>query len=197
MSEAEAVGSWWKQQRLAAGLTQEQLAGKSGLSARAISNLERGRTSRPYPRSLQALATALGLPDGAAAAWATHMRAHCAVSSPSSDALRQLPAAPGHFTGRQGELDAIVTVAQGADAHIGSVMISAIDGMAGIGKTALAVHAAHRLAEKFPGGQLFLDLHGYTRGHQPREPGQALEALLRALACPRRSCPRTPTSPRR
>ena len=63
-------------------------------------------------------------------------------------------------------------------------MISAIDGMAGIGKTALAVHAAHRLSGRFPGGQLFIDLHGYTKGQPPREPGEALEAFLRALGVP-------------
>jgi DNA-binding SARP family transcriptional activator len=97
---------------------------------------------------------------------------------------RQLPAAPGHFTGRQTELEWLSGLLQQPDIAAGcagTVVISAIDGMAGIGKTALAVHAAHRLAEAFPDGQLFIDLHGYTRGHPPREPGQVLEWLLRAL----------------
>ena len=63
-------------------------------------------------------------------------------------------------------------------------MISAIDGMAGVGKTALAVHAAYRLAERFPDGQLFLDLHGYTQGQRPRSGAQAVSWLLRALGAP-------------
>jgi DNA-binding SARP family transcriptional activator len=100
---------------------------------------------------------------------------------------RQLPAAPGHFTGRRSELDLLAGLAglagkpDGADGPGGTVVISAIHGMAGIGKTALAVHAGHRLAGRFPDGQLFIDLHGYTKGHPPREPGQALDWLLRAL----------------
>ncbi|HEX5115726.1 MAG TPA: tetratricopeptide repeat protein [Pseudonocardiaceae bacterium] len=181
MSEAWAVGAWWKQQRLAAGLTQEQLAGKSGLSTRAISNLERGRTGRPYPQSLQALAAALGLPEDAGTTWATRLRADRALSRLSSDALRQLPAAVRHFTGRQAELDALTTCARSAGAHAGSVLISAIDGMAGIGKTALAVHWANTHAEDFPDGQLYVDLRGYTLGQRPRTPDEALNWLLRAL----------------
>jgi DNA-binding SARP family transcriptional activator/tetratricopeptide (TPR) repeat protein len=97
---------------------------------------------------------------------------------------RQLPAASGHFTGRHGELDRLAALAQGAGAHLGTVVISAIDGMAGIGKTTLAIHAAHRLAEQFPDGQLFLDLHGYTQGHPPRTADEALAWLLRALGVP-------------
>jgi tetratricopeptide (TPR) repeat protein len=65
-----------------------------------------------------------------------------------------------------------------------AVVISAIDGMAGIGKTALVVYAAHRMADKFPDGQLFIDLHGYTQGMQPIEPAEALDRLLRALGIP-------------
>jgi DNA-binding SARP family transcriptional activator/tetratricopeptide (TPR) repeat protein len=95
---------------------------------------------------------------------------------------RQLPAAVRHFTGRQDELQALTNMLD--QDGTGTVVISAIDGMAGIGKTALAIQAAHRLSGQFPGGQLFIDLHGYTKGRPPREPGQALEAFLRALGVP-------------
>jgi len=97
---------------------------------------------------------------------------------------RQLPAAPRHFTGRHGELEALTRLVDTIDASGGTVVISAIDGMAGIGKTALAIHAAHRLAERFPDGQLFLDLHGYTQGHPPRTASEALSWLLGALGMP-------------
>ena len=109
-----------------------------------------------------------------------------AQASAAAVAPRHLPSAPGHFTGRQDELLALATLANRpaqADA-VGTVVISAIDGMAGIGKTALAIHAAHRLADRFPDGQLFLDLHGYTKGHPPRTTDQALDFLLRALGLP-------------
>ena len=60
------------------------------------------------------------------------------------------------------------------------VGIYAIDGMAGIGKTTLAVHAAHRLAGRFPDGQMFLPLHGHTPGQRPVDPADALASLLLA-----------------
>ena len=102
---------------------------------------------------------------------------------------RQLPAAPEHFIGRDIELDQLAAFAQGSDPASSTVVISAIDGMAGIGKTALAVHTAHRLAEKFPDGQLFLDLRGYTQGHPPRTAEEALSWLLGALGVPPQSIP--------
>lgn len=98
--------------------------------------------------------------------------------------LRQLPASAGSFVGRQSEVDhlgQLVKRALDPAGAAGTVVISAIDGMAGVGKTALAIHAAHRLAGEFPDGQLFIDMHGYTQGHEPRPASEALEVFLRAL----------------
>ena len=95
---------------------------------------------------------------------------------PSHQVPRQLPTPPQSFTGR------IIELADLAEVHDAStVVITAIDGMAGVGKTALAVHAAHLMVERYPDGQLFVDLHGYTEGVAPIAPGEALDRLLRAL----------------
>ena len=110
----------------------------------------------------------------------------------------QLPADTGAFTGRRHELDRlrefISSDASDADdvddpeSHTaapapqpGRVLIAAIDGMGGIGKSALAVHLAHQIADRYPDVQLFADLHAYTPGHPPRDPHEVLEAFLRML----------------
>jgi tetratricopeptide (TPR) repeat protein len=90
-------------------------------------------------------------------------------------ALRTLPRDISSFTGRQRELQDLADTAAGSGAVVG---IHAIGGMAGIGKTAFAIHAAHRLADRFPAGQIFLPLHGHTPGQRPVEPGDALASLL-------------------
>src|ERR1700747_651810 len=68
-------GLWLRGRRIAAGLTQEDLAERSGVSVRTIADLERGRTRRPYPSSLQALVRALGLPDATGADLVARYRA--------------------------------------------------------------------------------------------------------------------------
>jgi DNA-binding SARP family transcriptional activator/Tfp pilus assembly protein PilF len=93
----------------------------------------------------------------------------------------QLPADPPSFTGRVAELERLLALFPDPERVPSAVVISAIGGMAGVGKTALAVRAAHRLAPHFPDGQLFIDLHGYTEAVAPVEPGEALERMLRAL----------------
>ena len=92
---------------------------------------------------------------------------------------RQLPAAAQLFTGRTVELADLGKVHDAS-----TVVITAIDGMAGVGKTALAVQAAHQMVDRYPDGQLFIDLHGYTDGVAPVEPGDALDWMLRALGVP-------------
>jgi class 3 adenylate cyclase/tetratricopeptide (TPR) repeat protein len=101
-------------------------------------------------------------------------------------ATRTLPRDLVSFTGRQQELAELVAAAAGAGGVVG---IHAIGGMAGVGKTALAVHAAHRLAGRFPGGQIFLPLHGHTPGQQPVDPADALASLLLTAGVPAAQIP--------
>ncbi|MDT7782427.1 MAG: hypothetical protein QOF58_846 [Pseudonocardiales bacterium] len=99
-------------------------------------------------------------------------------------ARNDLPGDIPDFAGRTSDLDEIL-----AAVPSGCVAITAIDGMAGIGKTTLAVRAAHRLASRFPDAQLFVDLHSYTDGVEPRTPSDALLALLTALGVPSHDIP--------
>ncbi|WP_256984297.1 AfsR/SARP family transcriptional regulator [Streptomyces sp. XY006] len=89
----------------------------------------------------------------------------------------QLPPPPAHFTGRAAERQALHRVLTAT----GPRPTAVISGMPGAGKSALALRVAHDLAERFPQGQLHLDLRGATPGTTPLTPGQALTALLRDL----------------
>jgi hypothetical protein len=95
----------------------------------------------------------------------------------------ELPGDLATFTGRAAELESLLALGPG-DESPSAVVISSIDGMAGIGKTALAVHAAHRLADHFPDGHLFVDLHGRTPGVNPAAPADVLDRVLRSLGIP-------------
>ncbi|MFE6094645.1 BTAD domain-containing putative transcriptional regulator [Streptomyces massasporeus] len=89
----------------------------------------------------------------------------------------QLPPPPTHFIGRTAVRDALHRTLTAPVPHPTAV----ISGMAGVGKSALALHVAHQLAKRFPDGQLHLDLHGATPGMAPLTPAQALTTLLRDL----------------
>jgi tetratricopeptide (TPR) repeat protein/transcriptional regulator with XRE-family HTH domain len=165
--------------RAGAGLTQEELAGAAGLSPRAISDLERGVVRTPQKETVRLLADALRLTGPARAEFEAAARGRAGLTGASADgvaaATRTLPRDVTSFTGRRRELAELVDATAGAG---GVVSIHAIGGMAGVGKTAFAVHAAHRLAERFPGGQIFLPLHGHTPGQRPVGPADALASLL-------------------
>ena len=111
-----------------------------------------------------------------------------AAAAAAPVALAQLPALVAGFTGREAEMAEITGLLDPAQG-VGAVVVSAVAGLAGVGKTALAVQAGHAAREAgwFEGGILFIDLHGYDDA--PVEPGQALDALLRALGVPAKHIP--------
>ncbi|GGU94247.1 hypothetical protein GCM10010211_71640 [Streptomyces albospinus] len=166
--------------RRRAGLTQEELAERAGLSARTIRALESGQGRVPRMASVREVAKALGL--GAddqrrLLATAAADGREGSMEPVSQGRRRYLPYGIPDFTGRSNEVARLVELV--GDGSASAVVVSAIDGMAGVGKTTLAVHAAHLVAERFPDGQFYCDLHGFTPGYDPVDPASALEALLR------------------
>ncbi|MCC8246634.1 CHAT domain-containing protein [Saccharothrix luteola] len=101
------------------------------------------------------------------------------VESPGSSwrAPRQLPLPVAGFVGRVPEREALDRM---LDDESGAVVISALSGTAGVGKTALAVHWAHDVRDRFPDGQLYVDLRGYD-AQPPVSAGEALAGFLRVL----------------
>ncbi|MFI6316864.1 BTAD domain-containing putative transcriptional regulator [Nonomuraea sp. NPDC050556] len=123
------------------------------------------------------LADELGLDPGPEI---THLRHQILNADPAlrppATSRNYLPYDVGDFTGRTEELEQLLTSTANRTV--------AVDGMGGVGKTAFAVHAAHRLAPRFPDGQFFVDLHGFTPGREPMTPAAALNTLLRAAGVP-------------
>ncbi|MGW6016186.1 AfsR/SARP family transcriptional regulator [Streptomyces sp. NPDC055210] len=96
----------------------------------------------------------------------------------------QLPAAPPAFVGREAELSKVAGLVSGP-----TVVISAVAGTAGVGKTAFAVHWAHLIAGRFPDGQLYVNLRGFDPTGRPTPPDQALRTLLESLGADPRALP--------
>ncbi|MGD0560790.1 MAG: BTAD domain-containing putative transcriptional regulator [Streptosporangiaceae bacterium] len=97
---------------------------------------------------------------------------------------RQLPAGIAHFTGRADALKILDALAGRVGATAGAVVITVIDGTAGIGKTALAVHWAHRHADRFPDGQLYVNLRGFDPAGTLVPAPAAIRGFLGALGVP-------------
>jgi tetratricopeptide (TPR) repeat protein/transcriptional regulator with XRE-family HTH domain len=185
-----------RQLRDEAELTQEELAEAAGLSPRSVSDLERGITRTARLDTARLLAGALGLAGPVRAAFVAAARGQAkpvevldarggaARGAFAAAATRSLPRDVAAFTGRQAELGHLVGALAAVAADGGVVGIHAIDGMAGVGKTAFAVHAAHRLTGTFPDGQFFLPLHAHTAGQRPVAPADALASLLLTAGVP-------------
>jgi tetratricopeptide (TPR) repeat protein/transcriptional regulator with XRE-family HTH domain len=183
------------------GLTQDELAEAAQVSQRAISDLERGINATARKDTAVLLAGALGL-DGPArelfiAAGRGRAPADQALAAAAPEARtaaaasRTLPRDIAAFTGRRDELGQLMARwAEAAAADGGGVVsVHAIGGMAGIGKTTLAVHAAHQLAGNFPDGQFFVPLHAHTPGQRPVDPADALASLLLTAGVPAHQIP--------
>ncbi|MFI5912253.1 tetratricopeptide repeat protein [Dactylosporangium sp. NPDC051541] len=179
--------------RLRLGLTQESLAEKAGLSERSLRRLEAGQIRTPRMSSVALLVAALGL-HGAERERFTQ----AAYAGPDSFTAaprpvpRQLPADVRAFTGRADELAELERLLAEPATDAGSPpVIVAVTGTAGVGKTGLVVHWAHRARDRFPDGQLYLDLRGHD-ADRPMEPAEALTRLLLSLGVGERDIPIDP-----
>ncbi len=136
----------------------------------------------------QAAATIIHAADHSTAAQELHYHAAAqAVTEPV--APRQLPPPVRHFAGREAELRALTRLLPNVAETAGTVLITAIDGTAGIGKTALAVYWAHQVAERFGDGQLYVNLRGFDPSGTPMKPAEAVRGFLDAFAVPPQRIP--------
>jgi tetratricopeptide (TPR) repeat protein/transcriptional regulator with XRE-family HTH domain len=204
MTDLAAFGERLAACRRSADLSQQELAERSGISVRAVSNLESGRTRWPHPATVRRLADALGLHDHARAQFiATAARRLAPIASVTAAredrphtahglrvVPRQLPAPPARFVGREAEL-AMLTALLGpaGNAAPAGVVIAAIGGTAGVGKTSLAVHWAHQVISRFPDGQLYVNLRGFHPSGRPMPSAEAIHCLLEALGVPAEQIP--------
>lgn len=172
-------GTWIRRRRDELGVTQEMLAERTGLAARTVRYLEAGRT-RPRPSTRDVIFMALE-------EIARSPRHSTAAAPPptaeSNPALRPslLPADVNGFTGRVPELAELDRFLLDASPPSAANGIVALSGTAGVGKSALAVHWAHRVRDRYPDGQIYLDLRGYSAAGAKVTSAEAARRLLHAL----------------
>jgi transcriptional regulator with XRE-family HTH domain/tetratricopeptide (TPR) repeat protein len=174
-------GTELRSARLAAGMSLAELARRVHFSKGYLSKVETGVA--PPNQSLAALCDTELRTDGRLSALiSTTPRRQRAKAA--SSRLFGLPTTTAHFYGRGpelAELGLFLVDRRDAETSGPHTPLCAVHGMAGIGKTALAVRAATRMEAHFPDGCLFLDLHGYQHDAEPVTPATALDRLLRLL----------------
>lgn len=180
-------------------LTYRELAARTGWSVTAIAEYFTARTLPPTDR-FDALIGLLGATRAEQGMLATARdrvaeqrqarRSEPVAADPPPAGPRQLPADVAVFAGRRTQiagLDALLTPSP--EAGPGGAVIAVLSGMAGVGKTALAVHWAHRVAGRFPDGQLYVDLRGFDPGGRAMDPAEAVRQFLDALDVTARRVP--------
>lgn len=177
-------------------LTYREIAVATGWSHGIVGEYLAGRTLPPTDR-FDVLVRLLGATPAEQGTLATardrveeaRRRGQAAAGARAARVPRQLPSDVPAFTGRDGELAELHDLLDGDGPP--AAVICVLAGTAGVGKTALAVHWAHRVASRFPDGQLYLDLRGYDP-EQPVTAVEALAALLRGLGVPGTDVPAEP-----
>ncbi|MGC0401036.1 DNA-binding SARP family transcriptional activator/tetratricopeptide (TPR) repeat protein [Streptomyces sp. SAI-126] len=159
----------------------DELGIEPGPSLRAVhARLLAGDLALAQPK-LHAPADGTHAPDSPGAGPHEEPDASSAARRTGAVGPAQLPADLTLFTGRRAELDHVSTLLPEGDGPPGSAVIGVVDGMAGTGKTTLAVHWAHRIAHRFPDGSLYVNLRGYDPHGSRMLPGSAIEMFLVAL----------------
>jgi predicted ATPase/transcriptional regulator with XRE-family HTH domain len=153
LSDPPTFGDLLRQHRLAAGLSQEGLAERAGLSRRGISDLERGARTHPYRETITMLAAALGLDGRERAAFMQRARRPVSRTALRHSQETSLPVPLTPLIGRREERDWV-----GGLLRDDMVRLVTLTGPGGVGKTRLAITVAHQVTDAFPNGMVFVDL---------------------------------------
>jgi transcriptional regulator with XRE-family HTH domain len=158
----ESLGRLVRAHRGRLRLTQEELAERAGLSERTLRNLEGGRIRRPYPDTIRRLADALQLAGRHRDQLEAAARGVAPEIAPEPTPPSLLPPSVTDFTGRDEEVANVLKLLtiDGPEEAVHAVVISAVAGKPGIGKSTLAVHVGHRLRSRFPDGLLYVIYEG-------------------------------------